>query len=87
MTTGHDSRYSAEELKVIVKKLATLMGGDVGCESSVGWGSTFWATLSISRSEVPLIAVHKTAIDLSLVILQLWDRCRPTPMTKAAIVG
>lgn len=34
----------------IVKKLARLMGGDVGCESALGVGSTFWATVVLPKS-------------------------------------
>lgn len=33
----------------IVKKLAKLMGGDAGCESDVGRGSTFWVTLLMPK--------------------------------------
>ena len=34
----------------IVKTLARLMGGDVGCESTLGVGSTFWATVVLPKS-------------------------------------
>lgn len=33
----------------IVKKLAGLMGGDAGCESTQGLGSTFWATFVVAK--------------------------------------
>lgn len=33
----------------IVKKLARLMGGDAGCDSLPGEGSTFWATLTLVK--------------------------------------
>jgi two-component system sensor histidine kinase/response regulator len=35
----------------ISKQLATLMGGDVGVESSPGKGSTFWVTLSVKKQQ------------------------------------
>ena len=38
----------------IVKRLARLMGGDAGCRSVLGEGSTFWATLKVSKAnQVP----------------------------------
>lgn len=33
----------------IVKKLARLMGGDAGCESTLGVGSIFWATFVMAK--------------------------------------
>lgn len=33
----------------IVKKLAKLMGGDAGCHSELGKGSTFWATIRLTK--------------------------------------
>lgn len=33
----------------IVKKLTELMGGDAGCESTVGVGSLFWATVKMPK--------------------------------------
>jgi signal transduction histidine kinase/ActR/RegA family two-component response regulator len=35
---------------IISKRLAVLMGGDVGVVSKIGVGSTFWATLRIKRA-------------------------------------
>lgn len=36
---------------VIVKKLAKLMGGDAGCRSELGKGSTFWATMRLTKAD------------------------------------
>lgn len=35
----------------IVKKLAKLMGGDAGCHSELGKGSTFWATVRLPKGD------------------------------------
>lgn len=34
----------------IVKRLVRLMGGDAGCRSVLGEGSTFWATIKVSKA-------------------------------------
>lgn len=34
----------------IVRKLAVLMGGDAGCSSVLGQGSTFWATVKLAKA-------------------------------------
>lgn len=34
----------------IVKRLARLMGGDAGCRSVLGEGSTFWATMKVRKA-------------------------------------
>lgn len=34
----------------IVRKLASLMGGDAGCRSTLGQGSTFWATVKLAKA-------------------------------------
>lgn len=35
----------------VVKKLSRLMGGDVGCDSQPGQGSTFWATMKLTKAD------------------------------------
>lgn len=47
---SHTRRYGGTGVGLaIVKKLARLMGGDAGCESVLGEGSTFWATLTLVK--------------------------------------
>lgn len=47
---SHTRRYGGTGVGLaIVKKLAHLMGGDAGCNSTPGEGSTFWATLTLVK--------------------------------------
>lgn len=47
---SHTRRYGGTGVGLaIVKKLALMMGGDTGCSSTLGEGSTFWATLTLVK--------------------------------------
>ena len=54
----------------ITKKLAQLMGGDVGVESRPGAGSSFWFTVRLSRrtaAAVPDVPAGERTVDLRLL--------------------
>lgn len=47
----------------ISKRLAQLMGGDVGMESTPGEGSTFWVSVKLKKGSEAVLTEAETAID------------------------
>jgi PAS domain S-box-containing protein len=47
----------------ITKRLAELMGGKVGADSTPGTGSTFWLTVTLTKSGEAAVAATETAVD------------------------
>lgn len=49
---SHTRKYGGTGVGLaIVKKLAKLMGGDAGCNSLLGTGSIFWATVRLAKGD------------------------------------
>ena len=48
---------------VITRRLAELMGGKVGADSTPGTGSTFWLTVTLTKSGEAAVAATETAVD------------------------
>lgn len=61
---SHTRRYGGTGVGLaIVKKLAHLMGGDAGCNSTPGEGSTFWATLTLAKRTQEEARLHSCSPD------------------------
>jgi PAS domain S-box-containing protein len=47
----------------ITRRLAELMGGKVGADSTAGVGSTFWFTVKLKKGDAAVVAPMATAVD------------------------
>jgi PAS domain S-box-containing protein len=55
---------------IIAKRMALLMGGDAGVESTPGVGSTFWFTARLTAKEVPVVVAEAPANGADATIIQ-----------------
>jgi PAS domain S-box-containing protein len=53
----------------ITRRLAELMGGEVGVDSVLGLGCTFWFTVTLKKSEGAVVAQHATAMECDAEML------------------
>jgi CheY-like chemotaxis protein len=54
----------------ITQRLAELMGGKVGADSTAGKGSTFWFTVKLKKGEAAAVAPMATAVDAEAELRQ-----------------
>lgn len=73
----------------ISKKLAMLMGGEIGVESAVGKGSTFWFTVKLAKATRPVPASADSPADIRALegrcILVVDDNAANRLILKAAL--